>query len=576
MRVYILIFSLLTSMYGKNATIQIFSDVLDWETILKSRSDFIYTSYNVQDDGFLSGEFQFSLSAYFTNQPNISFSANTVLDIQNFRKDENGDGIYDILDPGIKYQDSFTGTESGTYYENSSYLGAVNFGTTFFVTRDVGQSYINAKINGVVTSSSIQGLSVGESSTLERDYYTLGWSGYLEYGTNNYSAVFSNNETGTAYSGSSQITKTNENSITLKSFPLPGATGNTSANDITLERQGKLYHKQLVTGGITYYFRILDTEDSDNDGIPDISDSIPKSLFSSTQSIGNGWNQHYKFGTFFSFLENEWCYHSNLGWIYVPDWNDGGTWMYRPNDSGGQFPTASNFNWVWTTTEIYPYLYSSGLERWLYVGRDKLFLWSKSDEQWSYFDVERGGIFTLLNETFNENEEWNANYEQWLQSPDLYGGELVLKEIKKAKYDKTKELNLYNMKISNISPLSDLVDLEKLSLDSNNISDLSSLSGLNKLEFLELDQNDITDISIMSNLTTLTDLWLSQNNISNLDPLSSLKNLENLSLIDCNISDLSPLTALSNLKILYLWNNPINDSQKVMLEKALPNTEIYW
>ena len=86
-------------MYGKNATIQIFSDALDWETILKSRSDYTYTSYNVQDDGFLSGELRFSISGYDANQPSVVFEANTVLDIRNYRKDENGDGIYDILDP---------------------------------------------------------------------------------------------------------------------------------------------------------------------------------------------------------------------------------------------------------------------------------------------------------------------------------------------------------------------------------------------------------------------------------------------------------------------------------------------
>jgi formylglycine-generating enzyme required for sulfatase activity len=388
MRVYILIFSLLTSIHGKNATIQIFSDSLDWETILKSRTDYTYTSYNVQDDGLRSGKLRFSISAYDANQPSLVFEANTVLDIRNYRKDENGDGIYDILDPEISYQGTFTGTESGTYYLNSSYLGAVNFGTTFNVTRDVGQTYITARINAVVTSSSIQEIQVGTSYTVNRNYFSLGWSGYLEYGTNNYRADFSNNETGTAYSGSSQITKTNENSIALESFPLPDATGNTSNTDITLERKGNLYHKQLVSGGITYYIRILDTEDSDNDGIPDIGDPTPKSFFSSTQSIGNGWHQHYKFGTFFSFFDNAWCYHTTLGWIYVPNWTDTGTWIFKPDNNGGKFQSYKNLNWLWTTPQIYPHAFSNRLNEWLYIGSEQVFIWSKSSGQWSDFAGE--------------------------------------------------------------------------------------------------------------------------------------------------------------------------------------------
>ena len=109
-----------------------------------------------------------------------------------------------------------------------------------------------ARINAVVTSSSIQEIQVGESFTVDRNYFSLGWNGQIEYGTNNYRADFSNNETGTEYSGDAQITIINENTITLKNFPLPDALGVTSGTDITLERKRQLYHKQLVANGITY------------------------------------------------------------------------------------------------------------------------------------------------------------------------------------------------------------------------------------------------------------------------------------------------------------------------------------
>lgn len=604
MRAYFLILSLLTSMYGKNATIQIFSDALDWETILKSRSDYTYTSYNVQDDGLRSGELRFSISAYDTNQPGFVTEANTVLDIRNYRKDENGDGIYDILDPEIRYQDTFTGTESGIYYLNSSYLGAVNFGTNFNVTRDVGQTYITARINAVVTSSSIQEIAVEESFTVDRNYFSLGWNGHIEYGADNYRVDISNNETGTPHSGSSQITKINENSITLESFPLPDATGRTSYTDITLERKGDLYHKQLVAGGITYYIRILDTEDSDNDGVPDIGDPTPKSFFSSTQSIGNGWHQHYKFGTFFSFFDNDWYYHTDLGWIYVPNWNDLGAWIFKPDNNVGKFQSYKNLNWLWTTPQIYPHTFSNRLNEWLYIGTEKVFIWSKCSAQWSDFTGEIISEESKV-ELDNEIEEWNTNYEIWIENPDQYGGTTALKSIKQARenadtklalnggvdfsssnqsteiknqdilqFDKSKVSQLsgfismpeYSLTMKEIPDYNPLIGGENLTLKdlfgnniSANISNITPISGLSNLTELSLIMNNISDVTPLNKLKNLTNLDLFGNNISDICPLSGLVNLEELSLALNKISNISPLSGLKNLTTLDLSMNKISD-----------------
>jgi hypothetical protein len=581
-------------MYGKNATIQIFSDALDWETILKSRSDYTYTSYNVQDDGLRSGELRFSISAYDTNQPGFVTEANTVLDIRNYRKDENGDGIYDILDPEIRYQDTFTGTESGIYYLNSSYLGAVNFGTNFNVTRDVGQTYITARINAVVTSSSIQEIAVEESFTVDRNYFSLGWNGHIEYGADNYRVDISNNETGTPHSGSSQITKINENSITLESFPLPDATGRTSYTDITLERKGDLYHKQLVAGGITYYIRIRDTEDSDNDGVPDIGDPTPKSFFSSTQSIGNGWHQHHKFGTFFSFFDNAWCYHTDLGWIYVPSWNDTGTWIFRPDFNGGKFQSYNKLNWIWTTPHIYPHAFSNRLNEWLYIGSEKVFIWSKSSGQWSDFnarlqiDPEEYQNFTdSIPEIIKyiEQERASASNGVYLQTGfmnlhdpslslgykmvfgyifDLSPFETALQGVAKlgvishrlqdisplSTFTQLKDLSLRENDISDLTPLSNLINLEVLDVHWNLVNDTNPLSKLSLLKELDLSGNEIEDISPLSSLLNLKTLNIGSNKIQNLEPLKSLKNLEKLDIAENSFSDLTPLKDLNNLKEL--------------------------
>ena len=160
------------------------------------------------------------------------------------------------------------------------------------------------------------------------------------------------------------------------------------------------------------------------------------------------------------------------------------------------------------------------------------------------------------------------------------------------------ELWLQDNNISDISPLAGLTNLEDLQLDSNSISDLSPLAGLTSLDDLQLNKNNISDISPLAGLTNLTELRLHSNSISDLSPLTGLSNLWLLSLSNNNVSDLTPLAGFTNLKSLWLdfnnfldiaplaeltsltylslRQNTIRDSQKAMLEEALPNTNISW
>jgi len=188
-------------------------------------------------------------------------------------------------------------------------------------------------------------------------------------------------------------------------------------------------------------------------------------------------------------------------------------------------------------------------------------------EELTHFELELEKAETAL---------YHDQYKRWIKNPEPYGGLEVLQQIKEAKDNKTTELNLYDKNITDAAPLMFLTNLEKLSIDSNNISDISFLSNLKNLTYLEIDQNQISDISVLSELPNLTNLWISQNKLLDLSPLSSLINLVGLSMIDCNVSELTPLKGLNNLEVLHLNNNPINDSQKAMLEEALPNTNISW
>jgi len=121
------------------------------------------------------------------------------------------------------------------------------------------------------------------------------------------------------------------------------------------------------------------------------------------------------------------------------------------------------------------------------------------------------------------------------------------------------ELNFRNIIISDLSPLSELTNLKKLSLCCNNIVDLSHLALLSKLTTLELHRNNIVDLTPLKGLVNLTYLDLFYNKIVDLTPLKGLVNLTYLNLNDNNIHDVSPLSNLPNLEELHLNDNNIYD-----------------
>ncbi|MCY3680881.1 MAG: leucine-rich repeat domain-containing protein, partial [Gemmatimonadetes bacterium] len=113
--------------------------------------------------------------------------------------------------------------------------------------------------------------------------------------------------------------------------------------------------------------------------------------------------------------------------------------------------------------------------------------------------------------------------------------------------------------ISNLSPLSNLIRLERLYLSGNSISDVAPLSNLTNLEALWLDVNSISNVAPLSNLTRLKGLELSFNSISSVAPLSNLTSLRSLTLADNSISNVSALSGLTRLEWLDLSFNSISN-----------------
>ena len=127
-------------------------------------------------------------------------------------------------------------------------------------------------------------------------------------------------------------------------------------------------------------------------------------------------------------------------------------------------------------------------------------------------------------------------------------------------------LSIDTCNIGDITPLSGLKNLQSFSSRKSYISDLSPLSGLTQLTSLSIqnfpsdDPNmQITDLSPLSNLTQLTTLALSYNKFTDVTPLANLTRLTTLDLSYNKIIDISPLANLTELTTLRLNGNEISD-----------------
>lgn len=120
-------------------------------------------------------------------------------------------------------------------------------------------------------------------------------------------------------------------------------------------------------------------------------------------------------------------------------------------------------------------------------------------------------------------------------------------------------LEIQSNKITDITPLGNLKNLQQLYLQWNQITDITPISNLNNLKRLELEHNKITDIPNLENMKSLTMLNLNNNTLNDLTPITTAPYLEDLSLGSIGISDLSPLSSIKTLKDLYYCGNEVTD-----------------
>jgi Leucine-rich repeat (LRR) protein len=127
------------------------------------------------------------------------------------------------------------------------------------------------------------------------------------------------------------------------------------------------------------------------------------------------------------------------------------------------------------------------------------------------------------------------------------------------------ELNLSNMGITDLSPLTVCKGIKRLDLTGNNISDLTPLMDLPNLEWLCIKDNAVTDIRPLMGMRSLRYINAEGNGITGTAALASLSDLNELYLAFNQIEDLSGLSGLVNLRKLGLENTGLTDDKLALL-----------
>ncbi|MEZ4921067.1 MAG: leucine-rich repeat domain-containing protein [Saprospiraceae bacterium] len=131
-----------------------------------------------------------------------------------------------------------------------------------------------------------------------------------------------------------------------------------------------------------------------------------------------------------------------------------------------------------------------------------------------------------------------------------------------------KKITLRSCAVRNLEALSQLSQLESLSIGGNDLIDIEALKKMTNLKVLSLYDNGVQDIEALNPLTRLEILSLNYNKIGSIAPVANMPLLRELHLAGNLIQDLSPLAGLSKLEKINLNNNKV---QQIRLLSELPS-----
>jgi internalin A len=114
--------------------------------------------------------------------------------------------------------------------------------------------------------------------------------------------------------------------------------------------------------------------------------------------------------------------------------------------------------------------------------------------------------------------------------------------------------------ITDLTPIKGLTKLEGLRISMNPVSDIGPLSAMLQMDRLDLGHTQVRDLTPLKKMSNLTELMLDDTPVDDVSPLAGLAKLERLSLKRTRVSDISPLKSLRKLKFLYVGGAPVESS----------------
>jgi len=289
------------------ASIEIITDWVDVEEIFReTNSGSTIDWVNVMDNGRASGTVKINASVDST-------SISQTFNYPNLTKDTNSDGIYDIFDLGLLWNETLTGTQIEAYFG----VGTVQFSLSGNYVRQQGTRNVVMNYSATVTATDVPGTYVGQWFPIDpTNVRTLESNGSIFYNraSNTYETVLRILGSNQDISYASSFKTDETDSVTLQGLQLPNPAGGYYFEDVTLVRSENEYSKQITTGGITYFVRIVDSNDEDSNGIPRLSDTI--AFFDTSRVLGD-WSHIDWFGPIYTPpqpIDTSWLYHAEMGW----------------------------------------------------------------------------------------------------------------------------------------------------------------------------------------------------------------------------------------------------------------------
>lgn len=129
--------------------------------------------------------------------------------------------------------------------------------------------------------------------------------------------------------------------------------------------------------------------------------------------------------------------------------------------------------------------------------------------------------------------------------------------------------------ISDLSSISDLINLEELYLQGNQLSSLESLRKLPKLRIISVGNNGMTSLKGVERAPNLEELQANLNKISDLSGVQHLSKLKVVGLMRNQIKSIAEFRHLSELEDLVFNSNQIADIQPLFNKPALKELQVY-